>query len=84
MAHATIEQRVIGILRAALALDERQVLVADTALLGALPELDSLALVTLLQALESEFDLAVEDDEVSAALFETVASLSSFVARKLA
>lgn len=84
MAHATIEQRVIGILRAALALDERQVLVADTALLGALPELDSLALVTLLQALESEFDLAVEDDEVSAALFESVGSLSSFVARKLA
>jgi len=72
------------ILRATLALDSRFALDATTVLLGALPELDSLALVSLLQALESEFGIVVADDEVSAELFATVASLCAFVGAKQA
>ncbi len=57
---------------------------ADTPLLGALPELDSMAVVTLITTLEERFGIAVDDDEISGDTFATVGSLSSFVAGKLA
>lgn len=53
-------------------------------LLGALPELDSMGVVTLIAALEERFDIAVDDDEISATTFETVGSLAAFIAEKLA
>ena len=49
---------------------------ASTPLFGSLPELDSMAVVTLIAALEDRFDLAVEDDEITAEVFETVGSLT--------
>ncbi len=57
---------------------------ADTPLLGALPELDSMAVVTVLTAMEEAFGITVEDDEVSAETFETVGSLARYVERKRA
>lgn len=57
---------------------------ATSRLLGRLPELDSLAVVTLVGAIEQHFGFMVEDDEISAETFATVASLSDFVERKLA
>lgn len=59
-------------------------LASDTPLLGALPEFDSMAVVSVLTALEDHFGISVDDDEVEAALFETVATLSDFVAAKVA
>ena len=56
----------------------------DTPLLGSLPELDSMAVVNLVTALEAQFDIVVEDDEISAATFETLGSLAAFVEAKLA
>lgn len=56
----------------------------DTALLGALPELDSMAVVNLIGAMEDRLGVAVSDDEISAETFATVGSLSAFVAAKLA
>jgi acyl carrier protein len=56
---------------------------ASTRLLGSLPELDSMAVVTLINALEEHFDFVVEDDEISADVFETLGSLSEFVREKL-
>ena len=58
----------------------------DTAapLLGAVPELDSIAVVNLITALEEQFDITVEDDEIGASTFETLASLTQFIERKLA
>lgn len=56
---------------------------AETALFGALPELDSLGVVTLVGALEDRFDIVIEDDEFGAELFETVGSLTTFVDSKL-
>jgi acyl carrier protein len=53
------------------------------ALLGSLPELDSMAVVTLITALEENFGLTVEDDEISAETFETLGSLSQFVESKV-
>ena len=57
---------------------------AETALLGSLPELDSMAVVNLLLALEERFGITVYDDEISARHFATVGTLSAFVRAKLA
>ncbi|TQK05251.1 MULTISPECIES: acyl carrier protein [Oxalobacteraceae] len=55
---------------------------ADSPLLGSLPELDSMAVVSLIAALEEQFDIAIDDDEISASTFETLGSLAAFVAHK--
>lgn len=60
-----------------------QHLTTDTALFGALPELDSLGVLALVGALEDQFDITIEDDEFGAELFETVGSLTEFVEAKL-
>jgi len=55
---------------------------ADSPLLGSLPELDSMAVVSLIGALEERFDIAISDDDISASTFETLGSLAAFVARQ--
>ena len=55
----------------------------SSALLGALPELDSMAVVSVITALEERFDITVADDEIGAAAFETLGSLTRFVEGKL-
>ena len=52
-------------------------------LLGAVPELDSMAVVSVITALEEHFGITVEDDEIGAATFETLGSLARFVESKL-
>lgn len=56
---------------------------AATPLLGSLPELDSMAVVSLLAALEEHFGFSIDDDEISASAFETLGSLAAFVRAKL-
>lgn len=56
----------------------------ETPLFGSLPEFDSMAVVGVITALEERFDFVVEDDEISAEIFETVGSLAAFVEEKLA
>ena len=53
-----------------------------TPLLGALPELDSMAVVALIGKLEERFDIAVMDDEITADTFATLGSLVQFVEGK--
>jgi acyl carrier protein len=55
----------------------------ETRLLGSLPELDSMAVVLVITALEEYFGFIVDDDEISAETFESVGSLTSFVDSKL-
>lgn len=57
---------------------------AQTRLLGEIPELDSMAVLTILTGLEEHFGIVVDDDDVSADTFETVGSLASLVAEKTA
>jgi acyl carrier protein len=52
----------------------------ETALLGALPELDSMAVVAVLTAIESRFTLVLDDAGLSASSFATLGSLADFVA----
>ncbi len=61
---------------------EQVQMTADTALLGSLPELDSMAVVNVIGALEDQFGITVEDDEISARTFATLGTLADFVAEK--
>ena len=56
---------------------------ACSPLLGAIPELDSMAVVTLITTLEERFGILVDDDEISGDTFATVGSVTAFVAAKL-
>lgn len=58
-------------------------LTEQSALLGSLPELDSMAVVQLIAAMEEHFGFTVDDDEISAATFATLGSLAAFVQSKL-
>jgi acyl carrier protein len=55
----------------------------NTPLLGAIPELDSMAVVTLITAFEERLGVLVDDDEIDGATFGSVGSLVSFVEGKL-
>lgn len=52
-----------------------------TPLLGSIPELDSMAVVGILTAIEEELGITIPDDEISAETFATFADLESFIAR---
>ena len=56
----------------------------DTFLLGNIPELDSVAVVTIILALEKNFSISINDDEISAQTFQTLGTLVNFVEKKLA
>lgn len=56
----------------------------DTHLLGAIPELDSMAVVSLITALEDAFDIVVDDDDVDGETFASIGSLTAFVDSKKA
>jgi acyl carrier protein len=55
----------------------------DTQLLGAIPELDSMAVATLITTLEERFGIAVDDD-LDGSTFATVGALADFVSERLA
>lgn len=56
---------------------------ADTPLLGAVPELDSMGVVSLITAFEDRLGFAVDDDEIDGSVFQTWGSLLAFVRGKL-
>jgi acyl carrier protein len=64
--------------------DAGRALDAGSPLLGALPELDSMAVVSVIAALEDRFGIVVDDDDISASTFATLGSLAAFVADKSA
>ncbi len=56
---------------------------ANTPLLGALPELDSMAVLNLITAMEDQLGFVIHDDEIDGETFATLGSLMTFVAGKL-
>ena len=75
---------IVGLIGEVLQLDESAVkLRQESPLLGAIPEFDSMAVVTLLTAIEEEYGIMIDDDEVDADIFETVGSLVQFVEQKI-
>jgi acyl carrier protein len=86
--HFPDEREVDATLRAVLSdvlgLDPVRVAAFDgsTALFGALPEFDSMAVAGLLTELEERLGILIEDHEVDADLLESFGSLLSFVRAK--
>ena len=58
-------------------------LVPESELLGSLPELDSVAVVELVVALQDRFGIEIEDDEVIGDIFETLGQLTAFIDSKV-
>jgi acyl carrier protein len=54
----------------------------QTPLFGALPELDSMAVATLLTELEDRLGITIDDDEIDVEMFETFGALVRFAAAK--
>jgi acyl carrier protein len=78
-------EEVKHILGNVLQLGDRMVyLNAETPLLGNLPELDSMAVVTVITALEDHYGFQIDDDEITAETFATLGSLAEFIDQKLA
>lgn len=79
--HITIELK--KILADILGLSERvDAMEPDTILLGNIPELDSVAVVAILLAIEKRFSIAIKDDEISAKTFQTFGNLVDFISEK--
>ena len=76
-------QEVLRILDEVLSLSGRSAaFTRNTPLLGAIPELDSMAVVSLIAAMEDQLGVVVEDDDIDGATFATVGSLTDFVIGK--
>ncbi len=77
-----IQQEVLVLLDEVLNLDGRGLAFdADTPLLGSLPELDSMAVIAVIQSIEERFDVVVPDDEIDGSSFATVGTVVDFVER---
>lgn len=61
--------------------DGLEALGADSALLGAIPEFDSLAVMQLLEALQTRYGIAIDEAGLEVSDFETLGSLQRFVSR---
>lgn len=59
--------------------DRADTIDASTPLLGSLPELDSLAVLELVTALEARFGINIDETELTGDVFETLGSLTKFV-----
>lgn len=80
MSHLESIKRILG---TTLQLGDRaQALTESTPLLGNIPEMDSMAVVTVLTAIEDHYGIVIEDDEIGAEVFATVGTLAAFVAAK--
>lgn len=54
----------------------------DTALFGALPELDSMAVAGLLTEIEDRFGIVIDDDDIDGEVLETYGNLLAFTAAR--
>lgn len=78
-----VQQEVIRILDEVLSLNGRtRAFNESTLLLGAVAELDSMAVVALLTTIEERFGLVLDDD-IDGDTFRTVGSLVDFVHRQI-
>ena len=58
-------------------------LTENSRLFGGLPEFDSVAVVSVVMAIESEYKVKLSDRELSADVFSTLGSLNHFICGKI-
>lgn len=80
----TTQEQVKDILQEVLQLDSITHWDTETELLGAIPEFDSMAVVSFLTSVEDQLGIFIEDDEIDAQAFMTIGTLASFIAEKTA
>ena len=80
---ATVEPQLRALLSETLGLPKKRIAEfdGDTALFGALPEFDSMAVAHFLTGFEERFDVIIEDDDVEAEDFATFGTLLAFAER---
>lgn len=79
-----ILENVLRVLDEALNLNGRALTFSPkTPLMGALPELDSMAAISLITGLESHFGFTFRDEALSGSAFATVGSLCDLVAEAM-
>ncbi|WP_433306501.1 acyl carrier protein [Actinoplanes sp. CA-030573] len=79
----TTTEDVKAVLVSVLGIEDRAASIdADTELLGSLPELDSMAVLELVAALEERFAISIDDDDVTAEVFENLNTLAALVDEK--
>jgi acyl carrier protein len=79
--HQTIDLAdVTDVVVKTLAIEDRAGTLNAETPLASIPELDSLAVLELVVELEKRFDIAFEDEDVTADVFDTIGSLAAFVA----
>ena len=80
-----VHQEVLRVLDETLSLGGRSAsFTRETPLLGAIAELDSMAVVTLITSLEEQLGITVNDDDIDGDTFATVGALVDFASSKLA
>jgi acyl carrier protein len=55
---------------------------AETPLMGAIPEFNSLTIVTIVTTLEEQLGCEILDEELEAEIFESLGSLAEFIETK--
>jgi acyl carrier protein len=79
-----VEDDIRTILANTLALgDRKSSLTLDTPLLGNIAELDSMAVISVINAIQDHFGISIEDDEFGQEMFLTLGNLCHFVEQKL-
>ena len=63
--------------------DRLDALEVDAPLLGGIPELDSMAVVSILTTIEECYGIVIDDDEIGAEQFRTIGNLFEFVDSKV-
>ena len=79
-----VDATVRAVLRDVLGLSQDRVdaFRSETPLFGALPELDSMAVASVLTELEDRLGILIEDDEIDGEMLETFGALVQFAASK--
>jgi len=73
-------QDVLAVLEQALGLRGRSATwTPETALLGALPELDSMAVLVVITQMEERFGIRIQDDAIDASAFASVGTLADWL-----
>jgi acyl carrier protein len=78
-----VQKEVVAVVESVLDLRGRGTLSASSRLLGHVPELDSMAVATLITSLEERFGFTIADDEIDGSAFQTIGTLVEFVNGKL-
>lgn len=82
--HISLETELRALLRDCLGLSQERVdaFRAETGLFGHLPELDSMAVATLLTEMEDRLGILIADDEIGSEMLESFGALLAFVQAK--